>query len=530
MKRFSVILCVAVLLSLVGLGLTGAIAAEGKRGGTLVIPFASTPRHLNPAVQSGIWTMIPGSQIFATPLRYDENWKPHPYLAKSWKVSEDRLSVTLHLVEGATFHDGKPITSEDVAFSIKTVKENHPFKTMFEPVERVDVPDQHTAVIRLSKPHPAILLAMSSALCPIIPKHIFGDGQDVKTHPMNSKPVGSGPFKFVEYKPGEHIILERNENFFIKGRPYLDRIVIKVIKDINNRAIALERREVHLYPFESDVYNIRRLEKCSHLGITDKGYAGVGPINWVAFNLKRKPFDDKRVRQAIAYAIDRDFIIQQLFLGLGKPATGPIVPESPFYFGDVEKYDLDLDKANALLDEAGYPRKADGKRFSMSVDYIPNVSYQKRTAEYLKPALKKVGIDVQIRTSADFPTWAKRVSTWEFDVTGDAVFNWGDPVIGVVRTYISNNIKKGVIWSNTQSYSNPKVDHLAEEAGVEMDMARRKALYAEFQKIVADDLPIYWINVIPFHTIYDRNLRNLPLTIWGTMGPLDDLYWEKQPR
>ena len=121
-----------------------AIADDGaKRGGTLIWAVQNTPRHLNPAVQSGIATGEPGNQLFAAPLRYDEDWTPQPYLAKSWDVSADGLTVTLNLVKGATFHDGVPIKSSDVAFSIKTVQENHPFKTMYAPVEAVETPDEH---------------------------------------------------------------------------------------------------------------------------------------------------------------------------------------------------------------------------------------------------------------------------------------------------------------------------------------------------------------------------------------------------
>ncbi len=182
---------------------TAAIAEEPKAGGTLVIGSTQVPRHLNPAVQSGIATAMPGTQIFATPLRYDKDWNIHPYLAESWAIADDGLSITLNLVKDAKFHDGMPITSEDVAFSVKTVQENHPFKSMYAPVTKVDTPNPHTAILRLEHPHPAILLAMSSALLPIIPKHIYGDGQDPKTHPRNSDTVGSGPFKLVEFKPGE---------------------------------------------------------------------------------------------------------------------------------------------------------------------------------------------------------------------------------------------------------------------------------------------------------------------------------------
>jgi len=157
-------------------GLDWASAQSPRRGGTLIIPEAGGgARHLNPAVQSGVATAVPGTQIFASPLRFDANWRPQPYLAKSWEMAADGRSLTLKLVEGATFHDGKPITSEDVAFSVMTVKKYHPFQQMFAPVSSVETPDAHTVVIRLSRPHPALLLAMSPALCPILPKHVFDD-------------------------------------------------------------------------------------------------------------------------------------------------------------------------------------------------------------------------------------------------------------------------------------------------------------------------------------------------------------------
>lgn len=501
--------------------------AAPQKGGTLVIGSTQKPRHLNPAVQSGVATAVPGTQIFAAPLRYDDEWNPHPYLAESWKVADDGLSVTLNLVKGATFHDGKPITSEDVAFSIMTVKANHPFKTMFAPVTAVETPDANTAVIRLEHPHPAILLAMSSALCPIIPKHVYGDGQDPKSHPANSAPVGSGPFKLEEFKPGEHIILTRNENYFVKDRPYLDKIIIRNYKDVSSMMLAVDKGEVDMTPFVTGTRDIARLKKNSDLVVTPKGYAAVGPINWLAFNHKHEILKHKAVRQAISFAIDREFITKALHGGASTRATGPITVESPFYTDDVERYDVDLDKANKLLDDAGYPVK-DGKRFSLEIDYIPGFAeQQKNVAEYIRSQLKKVDIEIKLRAVPDFPSWAKRVSGHEFELSMDIVFNWGDPVIGVHRTYLSSNIRKGVIWSNTQSYSNPRVDALLEAAGKETDVAKRKALYKEFQQIVADELPVAWLNLLPYHTIYNKKIGNPPLSIWGTMAPMDAVYIEQ---
>ena len=142
----------------------------------------------------------------------------------------------------------------------------------------------------------------------------------------------------------------------------------------------------------------------------------------------------------------------------------------------------------------------------------------------MKPQLKKVGIDVVIRSSPDFPTWAKRVGGHDFELTWDVVFNWGDPVIGVHRTYQTSNIKKGVIWSNTQSYSNSRVDELMDMAGSETDPAKRKALYSEFQKLVAKDVPVYHTYALPYHTIYADAVGNPPVGIWATVSPLDRVY------
>ncbi|MGD8647772.1 MAG: ABC transporter substrate-binding protein [Desulfobacterales bacterium] len=505
-------------------------AAEPKQGGTLIIVTGDNPRHFNPAVQSGTPTGIPGSQIFASPIRFDENWKPQPYLAESWEWSDDGKALTLHLRKDARFHDGKPITSEDVAFSIAVNKANHPFKTKFGAVEKVETPDPHTAVLRLSKSHPALLLALSPCLAPIIPKHIYDDGQDMKTHPRNADPVGSGPFKLKEFKPGEHIILERNDDYFLEGRPYLDRIVFKIVPTISNHVLGLKKGEYHYTTVTAlTIRDWKMLDEEDHLVATNDGYEAVGPLNWLAFNTKRKPLDDKIVRQAIAYAIDRDFIVKVLHNGGSLPATGPIVPGSPYYTDQVNHYNLDLDKAKQLLDQAGYPVKDDGVRFSLQCDYYPNYDeMQKLIADYLRPQLKKIGINVKVRASADFGAWAERISNWDFDMTMDNVYNWGDPVIGVHRTYVCENIKKGVIWSNTQQYCNPKVDELVNKAGSELDLEKRKALYTEFQKIVVDEAPIAYINVDPLRTVYNVNMGNPPLTVWGALSPMDETYLKKQ--
>jgi peptide/nickel transport system substrate-binding protein len=490
-----------------------------------VIGSTQVPRTLNGAIQSGIATAVPSTQLFASPLRFDEKWQPHPYLATSWDLAPDGKSLTLHLRHDAYFHDGTPVTSADVAFSIMTIKKYHPFKTMFGVVERVDTPDPYTAVIRMSAPHPAILLSMSPALCPIMPEHIYGKVDNIETTPRNTTDVvGSGPFQLVSYKPGQYIILKRFDKYFLPGRPYLDRVVIEINPNPTNLVIEIERGKIQMLPFETLPRDLQRLSKDPHLAITSKGYEGIGPIDWLAFNTARKPLDDVRVRQAIAYSIDKHFISKVLLAGFAQVDDGPIVPTSPLATEDLHRYPPDLPKSKMLLDEAGYKPGSDGVRFKLTIDYIPGApDLQRNIAEYVAAQLKKVGIDVTVRASPDFPTWAKRIASHDFDLTMDIVFNWGDPVIGVARTYLSSNIRD-VIWTNTQSYRNPEVDKLLEEAGTEINVEKRKALYAKFQQIVTEQLPIDYIAIVPYHTVYSKQVGNVPINIWGVMSPLDEVY------
>ena len=490
------------------------VAAQAAKGGVLVVGSTQAPRHHNSAVKSGVATMMPAAQLFASPIRMDKNWKPQPYLAESWTLSPDNRSITLVLRKNAVFHDGKPITAEDVKFSIETIRDNHPFKTMYGPVNAVTISDARTAVIRLSEPHPAVLLALSTSLTPIIPKHIFGDGTDVKIHPRNGNPVGSGPFKLIEFKPGEHIIMERFDRFFVKDQPKLERFIVRLFKDSSSMLLAFERGEIDAQSV-SDPRELDRVRKTPGVFVVKGAAPAIGPLIWLAFNTKNPKLADKRVRQAINFAVDKQYILNTILGGINSRATGPLAAGSPYYTNDVEKYELNLAKAAKLLDEAGLKPGANGVRLTLDLDAIPGNSDAKNVQEYLKPSLAKVGIEVNLRLSPDFPSWARRVSSLQFEMSLDSVWNWGDPVIGVHRTWLSSNIKPGVIWSNTQSYTNPKVDEWLAAAGQEMNLAKRKELYKQVQKTVVDDCPVAFLYEQTFYEAYGAKVVNPPGGIWG---------------
>jgi peptide/nickel transport system substrate-binding protein len=520
-KTISVTTIVITMLAVAGCSGAGT---AGSNEQVLIYGTTQVPRHLNPAVQSGLATMTPGAQVFAYPVRFEDSFEPVPYLAESWEISDDGLTVTLDLVDEAVFHDGEPITSSDVAFSLGVVKEEHPFgASLYGPVESVDTPDEHTAVINLAQPHPALMIALGQFL-PVLPEHVYGTDDTVVDHEQNSQNVvGSGPYTVAEHNEGNRITLEKFDDFFLEDAPALDRIIMEIIPDENTLALSLEKGEVHMMTTGTPSV-LKRLQGNDEVAVAENGFEGLGRIDWLEFNTENEYLSDKRARQAIAYAIDTRYILEELHKGVGQRAPSPIHPESPYFSDDVKMYERDLNKAAQLLDQAGYPQRGNGNRFALSIDYIPaNDETQKNVAEIIKANLAEVGIAVTVRAAPDFPTWAERVSNYNYDMTMDNVWNWGDPVVGVARTYVCDNIVKGVVWSNMTQYCNKEVDRLFAEAAAATSQEKRRQLYAEVQRMLSEDLPIYWIEALDYRNVYNPNVKNAPNGIFGVMSPMLDV-------
>lgn len=466
-------------------------------------------------------------------LEYDMDLKPLPGLAKSWEVSPDSKTVTFKLQEGVKFHDGTPFTSADVQFTIMDVlKKVHPRgPANFQEVEAVDTPDAHTAIFRLKHPAPYMLKALSAYESPMLPKHLFA-GTDLRNNPHANNPIGTGPFKFVEWQRGQYMRFDRNPNYWRPGRPYLDRVVARFIGEAQTRTAAVERGEVTFAGYGA-VPNIdaRRLSKNPALTVTTKGYEMDSPLLELEFNCRRKPFDNQKVRQAIAYAIDREFVIKNIWFGYGKPATGPIssnLAPTGIYTSDVMRYDVPnrMDLANKLLDEAGYPKKADGTRFEMVHDITPYGEEWRRFGEYVQQALAQLGIKASLRYE-DVATWLRRIYTnYDYDLTSDWIKTFGDPVIGVQRQYLSKSIRKGVPWVNGTRWTSPEVDKLLEAAAIEPDKKKRAGLYQQFQKTVVEASPIIWVSEMQFTSVYNNKFHDLIVSPFGVNTSFDGV-WTK---
>ena len=330
---------------------------------------------------------------------------------------------------------------------------------------------------------------------------------------------GTGAFELVEHEVGKRsLLVSRKSGYWGKG-PYIDRLeIVDLGDDAAAQVSALASKQVDMI-YMGSIASLPTVERLPHVQINTVvgGYTAVARVQPV------KPFDDKRVRQAINYALDKKYLIETLLGGVHTRATGPIVSGSPFYTKDVERYDFNLDKARKLLDDAGLKPGVNGVRQTIDYDYLPGLPEAPIIQEYVKVALAKVGIEVNVRTSPDFPTWARRISSLQFDMASDNVWNWGDPVIGVHRTWLSSNIKPGVIWSNTQSYSNPKVDELLAAAGKEMNLTKRKAFYVDMQKRVVEDCPVAFLFEIGIASAYLTKVVDRPAGIWGPVDAYTEM-------
>ncbi|MBM6581171.1 ABC transporter substrate-binding protein [Microvirga sp. BT689] len=513
----------------------GAVMAAPQGGGTLVVTTTPEPAIITNALSSAPTTAELATKIFDGLLEYDFDLNPKPSLAESWEISPDGKTITFKLRQGVVWHDGKPFTSADVQFSLmKVVKEYHPRgKGNLGPVTSIDAPDAHTVVLNLAHPYAPLMKGLSSLETPIVPKHVY-EGTDFRNNPAVNNPIGTGPFKFAKWEKGNFIELQRNEKYWREGKPYLDRLIFRFIADSSTRAAGVERGEIDVATFGTiNPVEMRRLEELPNISIAKGGYEAIAPVMMLELNTKRAPFDDKRVRQAVAYALDRNFITKNIWYGFGKPAVGPI---SSFVKGSgaftdqgILKFDVKdrLDIANRLLDEAGLKRGANGMRTKIVHDVAPFGEDWRRMGEYIKQALARVGIEVELR-NRDYPTFVREVhNKYDFDMTSTWSIGMADPTLGVQRQTWSKNINPEVPFGNVSQYSNPEVDKLWETAQTEKDQAKRSQYFHKLQELLVADSPVIWLMEMDLVAVQNDKVQDLITSPLGVRGGLYDT-WVKQ--
>ncbi len=506
----------------------GPVQGNPRKGGTLILGMTADPSTLNCGIESSQIVAMVTSSIYSGLIHLDEESNPHPDLAQSWEISSDGLVYTFELRENVKWHDGQPLTSADVKFSFENLvgKYNARGREAYRNIKAIETPGPLTVKINLKKAYSPFLEVLTAHDGCIMPKHLF-DGTDVFKNPHNdANPVGSGPFKFKEWKKGSHVTLVRNDNYFKKGRPFLDSVIFRIIPNAATRAIAFETGEINaIFASNSFPYqHVDRLKKLPNATIKDIGSPSLIGVN---FNLKGNPIVAKKeVRMAIAHAIDKKFVVEKGLRGVGKVIDSVIPPGIPWaYNANVPKYPFDLNKAAALLDEAGHPKGAGGMRFSLRLAFEAGNDNAERPVQILREQLKAAGIDIKLERFERSVMLEKVFQKYDFDLWFGPLTTRGHPALGTARLYTTSSIT-GQPFTNFTRYSNPKVDQLFDLAVSATRKADMVKAYYEVQDILLRDLP-----TIP---VADRLQLNIikdqfkgALTSTETYERLDEIWWVK---
>jgi peptide/nickel transport system substrate-binding protein len=504
-------------------------ATEIKPGGTMVVALPGDPEVLNSSITTDISSSNLSGQIYSTLVRLDNDGQVEPYLARSWEIAPDGLTYTFRLFEDVKWHDGKPFTAEDVAWGLWNVnrKYNGPASGLLAAVEAIEAADRHTVVFRLKYPYPPLLRGLAYFNSSnILPKHLYDNGEDPRRNPANAKPVGTGPFVFKEYRKGSHLAFERNRGFHLQGQPYLDRLVFQIIPNEAARALALEKGDIDFIPYYatslSEVERLKSNRKVA-VAIAKRMIAG----EYMAFlNTRNAPLDKKEVRQALYYALDREELLQKTGFGYGKVAAGPISSEQLMFYTDKGRaYPHDPARAEAMLDQAGYPRKSDGKRFALRISFDQKEGPMNNAAKLMRVQFARIGVDLTIM-GMDTGAWRDSAfRNWDYDITMGSFSTGPDPAIGVERLYLCRSVER-LMGRNISGYCNSTLDDIFDRAARESDEAKRIALYHQATMILTEDVPHWWLWDRYYPIAFNANLVGLPADPTA-YGPFDRVGWKK---
>jgi peptide/nickel transport system substrate-binding protein len=454
--------------------------SQPKYGGTLTVGIESDIKQIDPhkgvtAIEGRIYTLFADNLVVSS-----KNNEPYPGLAASWDVSKDAKEWTFRLRKGVKFHNGREMTAEDIKFNMDRAfdpKTASPIRSRFIIVESVKVIDRYTVKFILKKPAGgflALFFGGAAQQTPIIARECVKEDGTV-THP-----IGTGPFEFVEWKPNDHIRLKKSIHYWGKGLPYLDELILKPVPEETVRLTALRTGDLDV-AFPLPIDEVAKLMKKPQKDFYFLQDATAG-VYFIHFNVSKPPFNDVRVRQAIAYGINKKEMAEGIFQGYGEVLNQGFPKRSPWYC-DVPSIVRDVGKAKALLKEAGYP---DGLEVALTTSNT--YPYQLIMGEIAQEQLKEIGMKIKLDLN-DWPTTIKKMIGGDFHF---GIIHWGPIVADPDLLYTTAFTPKNAYsWLTGNAYNNPPLTELLEQASATLDFNKRKELYTKAVKIIIDDAP--WI-------------------------------------
>ncbi|UCG51613.1 MAG: peptide-binding protein [Candidatus Latescibacterota bacterium] len=488
-------------------------------GGVVFRHLESDCKTLNWVLSTTIYEVYVHRYLSDYLLDYDQNLEIVPVLAEDYEISKDHLRITVTLKDSIFWHDGQPITVEDVKFTVEKILDpSVPAvnkEGWFTKLDKMEITDDRTIVFVWKEPYAPSLHALTQ-LAPI-PKHIYGEG-DFLSHPANRKPVGSGAFKFEEWQTSRYISLVRNENYHGEP-PYLDRVVFKIIPDRPVALNALKTGELDEMRVRQPQWELQTND-ADFLKRFNKAHYYVPQYNYLAWNCRSIWFEDKRVRRAMTMLFDREKINSELYSGFAKIVTGPFYINSWAYDSSIEPFPFNPVEAKRLLDEAGWTdhdndgiRDKDDLKFEFDFFITSGNRIGMQYAELLQEECGKVGIVVKIR-QLEGATFFDRMFKGEYDSCALAWRLEYDP--DLYDTFHSSQVPP--IGLNHTFYSNPEVDALLERGRVEFDKEKRKEIYHKVHRLIHEDQPYTFVNSVPDKRPINKRIGNV---VFSPNGPFD---------
>jgi peptide/nickel transport system substrate-binding protein len=451
-------------------------------GGQFVMGVEAEPATLLPASSRATGeTPRIDHLIYSQLVELDPDGEARPSLAKEWEVSDDNLTYTFKLAD-AKWHDGEPVTSEDVKATVDYLQNANVEIDVYTKIRKVDTPDEHTVVMHLSEVVPGFLttLANVNESSSILPAHLLEHAKDPETSDLATHPVGSGPFKFVRWQKGSQIELARNEDYFEDGRPCLDNVTVRFMPDAASRKISYEAGEVDwLYSYMVPLEELPKYAAEDPSQVV-RGGLGVAVTDFLVLNTKNRYLADQTVRQAIMYAIDREQLNELAFSGFGKIAHSTMNSElDDLYTDEFDSYSYDVERANQMLDEAGFERSGDSPRFSLNLRVRPDRPFESRMADALRTQLGKVGIDLVLQPGDAASVYDLVYTKFDFDMVIQLRTTGPDPSTQMPFMFTKQGV--GAVVGNAPRYNDPELEELFSSARTELDADRRKELWSEIQ-------------------------------------------------